>query len=93
MPPYSSYFANGDIPEETTYDSFRHGIGLNVADMSEELAKARTKMNRASRAMKNMDNELEALQLSIGKKKKRTWDRDYSRIAGYIIWISRKLFL
>lgn len=69
MPPYSSYFANGDIPEETTYDSFRHGIGLNVADMSEELAKARTKMNRASRAMKNMDNELEALQLSIGKKK------------------------
>ncbi|KAI9234770.1 MAG: hypothetical protein BYD32DRAFT_422735 [Podila humilis] len=69
VPPYSSYFATGDIPEETTYDSFRHGIGLNVADMSEELAKARTKMNRASRAMKNMDNELEALQLSIDENK------------------------
>lgn len=66
IPPYSSYFATGEIPEETTYDSFRDGIGLNVADMSEEIAKARTKMSRASRAMKNMDHELEALQLSIG---------------------------
>ncbi|KAG0030232.1 hypothetical protein BGZ81_002940 [Podila clonocystis] len=69
IPPYASYFANGEIPEETTYDSFRDGIGLNVADMSEELAKARTKMNRASRAMKNMDHELETLQMSIDESK------------------------
>ncbi|KAF9333853.1 hypothetical protein BG006_003057 [Podila minutissima] len=69
IPSYSSYFATGEIPEETTYDSFRDGIGLNVADMSEEIAKARTKMSRASRAMKNMDHELEALQLSIDENK------------------------
>ncbi|KAG0343830.1 hypothetical protein BG004_004965 [Podila humilis] len=69
MPSYSSYFTNGEIPEDITYDSYRHGIGLSVSDMSEELAKARTKMNRASRAMKSMEHEMEALHLSIDENK------------------------
>ncbi|KAG0005609.1 hypothetical protein BGZ79_003520 [Entomortierella chlamydospora] len=54
---------------EETYDSFRHGIGLSVSDMSDELAKARSKMTRASRAMKNMEQELEAMQRSIDESK------------------------
>ncbi|KAF8923869.1 hypothetical protein BGZ58_002433 [Dissophora ornata] len=54
---------------EKTYDSLRHGIGLNVSDMSEELAKARSKMSRTSRAMKSMEQELEAMQLSIDESK------------------------
>ncbi|KAF9403024.1 hypothetical protein BGZ94_004740 [Podila epigama] len=66
MPSYSSYFADRHIPEEPVYDSFRDGIGASVADVSEELAKARIKMNRASRAMKSMEKELEAMQLGIG---------------------------
>ncbi len=57
----------GGQAHEDKYDSLRHGIGLNVSDVSEELAKARSKMNRATRAMKSMEQELEAMQLSIGK--------------------------
>ncbi|KAI7828958.1 hypothetical protein BC939DRAFT_442372 [Gamsiella multidivaricata] len=56
----------GREPSEERYDSLRHGIGLGVSDMSEELAKARSKMSRASRAMKSMEQELEAMQMSIG---------------------------
>ncbi|KAG0051612.1 hypothetical protein BGZ83_003532 [Gryganskiella cystojenkinii] len=62
----SSY--RGGINEDR-YDSLRHGIGTSVSDMSEELAKARSKMNRASRAMRNMEQELETLQLSIDESK------------------------
>ncbi|KAG0316946.1 hypothetical protein BGZ99_006604 [Dissophora globulifera] len=54
---------------EKNYDSVRHGIGSSVSDMSEELAKARSKMIRASRAMKSMEQELEAMQLSINESK------------------------
>ncbi|KAF9576329.1 hypothetical protein EC968_009303 [Mortierella alpina] len=59
----------GGQAQEEKYDSLRHGIGLNVSDVSEELAKARLKMNRASRAMKSMEQELEAMQLSIDESK------------------------
>ncbi|GJJ73222.1 hypothetical protein EMPS_05580 [Entomortierella parvispora] len=58
----------GGIPDDR-YDSLRHGIGTNVSDMSEELAKARNKMNRASRAMRNIEQELETLQLGIDETK------------------------
>ncbi|KAG0206328.1 hypothetical protein BGX28_002229 [Mortierella sp. GBA30] len=59
----------GGMTPEDEYDSLRHGIGLNVSDVSEELAKARSKMNRATRAMRSMDQELEAMQLSIDETK------------------------
>ncbi|KAF9957640.1 hypothetical protein BGZ70_009441 [Mortierella alpina] len=59
----------GGQAHEDKYDSLRHGIGLNVSDVSEELAKARSKMNRATRAMKSMEQELEAMQLSIDESK------------------------
>ncbi|KAF9949257.1 hypothetical protein BGZ72_008941 [Mortierella alpina] len=59
----------GGQADEDKYDSLRHGIGLNVSDVSEELAKARSKMNRATRAMKSMEQELEAMQLSIDESK------------------------
>ncbi|KAF9209290.1 hypothetical protein BGZ49_005354 [Haplosporangium sp. Z 27] len=54
---------------EDTYDTFRHGVGSNLSDMEEELAKARSKMTRATRAMKNMEQELEAMQRSIDESK------------------------
>ncbi|KAF9981882.1 hypothetical protein BGZ75_006771 [Mortierella antarctica] len=59
----------GGHADEDKYDSLRHGIGLNVSDVSEELAKARSQMNRATRAMKSMEQELEAMQLSIDESK------------------------
>ncbi|CAO3569310.1 unnamed protein product [Mortierella alpina] len=59
----------GGQAHEDKYDSLRHGIGLNVSDVSEELAKARSKMDRATRAMKSMEQELEAMQLSIDESK------------------------
>ncbi|KAI1313075.1 hypothetical protein EDD11_002712 [Mortierella claussenii] len=60
---------NGSRSYDEPYDSLRHGIGLNLSDMNEELEKARSKMIRASRAMKNMDQELEAMQMSIDESK------------------------
>jgi len=54
--------------EESKYDSMRHGIGQSVSDVSDELAKARLAMSRASQAMKSMEQELEAMQLSIGNE-------------------------
>ncbi|KAF9116377.1 hypothetical protein BGX27_003060 [Mortierella sp. AM989] len=70
----SSYGGRGERrgdkqDSEVTYDSIRHGVGLSVSDMSDELAKARSKMSRASRAMKNMEQELEAMQRSIDESK------------------------
>ncbi|KAG0255515.1 hypothetical protein BG011_005083 [Mortierella polycephala] len=58
----------GKAPEDR-YDSHRHGIGLNVSDVSEELAKTRSKMLHATRAMKAMEEELEAMQSSINDSK------------------------
>lgn len=55
--------------EDSKYDSVRHGIGQSVSDVSEELTKARMAMNRASQAMRSMEAELKAMQLSIGKTK------------------------
>jgi hypothetical protein len=54
--------------EDSKYDSMRHGIGQNVSDVSDELAKARLAMTRASQAMRSMEQELKAMQLSIGKE-------------------------
>ncbi|KAF9153756.1 hypothetical protein BG015_002678 [Linnemannia schmuckeri] len=55
--------------EDSKYDSVRHGIGQSVSDVSEELAKARMAMNRASQAMRSMEAELKAMQLSIDESK------------------------
>ncbi|KAF9906953.1 hypothetical protein EC991_011428 [Linnemannia zychae] len=55
--------------EDSKYDSMRHGIGQNVSDVSEELAKARLAMTRASQAMRSMEQELKAMQLSIDESK------------------------
>ncbi|KAF9088447.1 hypothetical protein BGX23_007352 [Mortierella sp. AD031] len=55
--------------EDSKYDSMRHGIGQSVSDVSEELAKARMAMYRASQAMKSMEMELEAMQMSIDESK------------------------
>ncbi|KAF9934385.1 hypothetical protein FBU30_002209 [Linnemannia zychae] len=55
--------------EDGIYDSLRHGIGQNISDVSEELAKTRLAMNRASQAMRNMEQELKAMQLSIDESK------------------------
>ncbi|OAQ28079.1 hypothetical protein K457DRAFT_138972 [Linnemannia elongata AG-77] len=55
--------------DDSKYDSVRHGIGQNVSDVSEELAKARMAMNRASLAMRSMEAELKAMQLSIDESK------------------------
>ncbi|KAF9189481.1 hypothetical protein BGZ51_009516 [Haplosporangium sp. Z 767] len=59
----------GGKASEDRYDSHRHGIGLNVSDVSEELAKTRSKMLHATRAMKAMEEELEAMQSSIDESK------------------------
>ncbi|KAG0318851.1 hypothetical protein BGZ97_003174 [Linnemannia gamsii] len=55
--------------EDSKYDSVRHGIGQSVSDVSEELTKARLAMNRASQAMRSMEAELKAMQLSIDESK------------------------
>ncbi|ORZ23687.1 hypothetical protein BCR41DRAFT_368842 [Lobosporangium transversale] len=56
-------------PTEEPYDSLRHGIGLSLSDMNEELEKARAQMSRASRAMRNMEHELQVMQQSIDESK------------------------
>jgi hypothetical protein len=58
--------SHGGRADEQVYDSVRHGVGSNISDVSEELAKARSKMLRTTRAMKSMEQELQVLQASIG---------------------------
>ncbi|KAF9431867.1 SAM domain and HD [Entomortierella beljakovae] len=54
---------------ENRYDTFRHGIGTSMSDMSDELAKARSKISGATRAMKSMEQELEVMQKNIDVSK------------------------
>ncbi|KAF9351478.1 hypothetical protein BGX34_000529 [Mortierella sp. NVP85] len=61
--------SHGGRADEQVYDSVRHGVGSNISDVSQELAKARSKMLRTTRAMKSMEQELQVLQASIDESK------------------------